>query len=245
MAVVRKTSETRNRKLAKATIRYIMHRREQGERITRPLFSWEEGDTEKLLSYKAIDDAPYGTRFLRVTISPAPKREDTNRDLNLRALTRETMQALATRYKGKDVLFFAAIHEGHTDKRHVNLLVMLPPGRLTKHHWKAMREAATENARQQRADLDRELGVTADQFNFPFQAHRNERSSSGNAWSISARGGVRQPPMCPLCLGTLERRGRFLECETCQISLSKGAGIGLEIHYDRERQGIVEEVGEL
>jgi hypothetical protein len=58
MAVVRKTSETRNRNLAKATIRYIMHRRELGERISRPLFSGEAGDSQKLAAYEAIDHAP-------------------------------------------------------------------------------------------------------------------------------------------------------------------------------------------
>src|SRR5690349_3868957 len=99
MAVVRKTSETRNRKLAKATIRYIMYRREHGEKVSRPLFSWEEEEREKLAAYKAIDKAPKGSRFLRVTVSPDPKREDTNRDLNLRELTNETLKALAEKYK--------------------------------------------------------------------------------------------------------------------------------------------------
>src|SRR4051794_40525414 len=154
MAIVKRTSETRIRAAAKQTIRYIVHRRERGEEKTPPLFSWEMGDSKKLTAYEAIDQAPKGTRFLRVAISPDPKREDTNRDLNLRELTRETMQALAKKYKGRDVLFFAAIHEGHTDKRHINLLVMVPPGRLTKKEWKEMREAATANAKKQRIALD-------------------------------------------------------------------------------------------
>jgi hypothetical protein len=110
MAVVRKTSETRNRNLAKATIRYIMHRRELGERITRPLFSGEEGDSQKLAAYEAIDHAPPGTRFLRVTVSPDPKREDTNRDLNLRELTRSALSALQERFpdQGHPVLRLSA-----------------------------------------------------------------------------------------------------------------------------------------
>jgi hypothetical protein len=244
MAVVRKTSETRNRNLAKATIRYIMHRRELGERITRPLFSGEEGDSQKLAAYEAIDHAPRGTRFLRVTVSPDPKREDTNRDLNLRELTRSALSALQERFPDQDIQFFASAHEGHTDNRHVNLLVLMPAGRLTKHHWKAMREAATENAQAQRATLNKELGGAADQSSFPFQARMRETRSPG--YSRSTGGGVaKQPPLCPLCLGELERRGRFLECETCEISLAKGAGIGLEIRYDDERQKIVEEVGDL
>src|SRR4051795_12871846 len=127
MAIVKRTSETRIRAAAKQTIRYIVHRREQGEKITRPLFGFAMGDTQKLTAYEAIDQAPPGTRFLRVAISPDPKREDTNRDLNLRELTRETMRTLAKKYTGRDVTFFAAIHEGHTDKRHINLLVIVPP----------------------------------------------------------------------------------------------------------------------
>src|SRR4051812_28144525 len=158
MAIVKRTSETRIREAAKQTIRYIVHRRGQGEKNTRPLFSWEMGETQKLTAYEAIDKAPPGTRFLRVAISPDPKREDTNRDLNLRELTRETMRTLAKKYHGRDVLFFAAVHEGHTDKRHINMLVLVPPGRLTKHDWKELREAATANGKQQRLALDQGQG---------------------------------------------------------------------------------------
>jgi hypothetical protein len=230
MAVVIRTSETRIRAAAKQTIRYIVHRREYGEKMTRPLFSWETGDTEKLTAYQVIDRASPGSRFLRVAISPDPKREDSKRDLNLRELTRETMKALAKKYKGRDVAFFAAIHEGHTDKRHINLLVIVPPGRLTKKEWKEMREAATANAKKQRIALDQEQGITREKGYF--QAHTTLRKSSFIKQEVFVRGGGSfrpAPPQCPVCRGDLDHHGRLLECTNCELSFSGSKYLGMQI----------------
>jgi hypothetical protein len=230
MAVVKRTSETRIREAAKQTIRYIMHRREYGEKITRPLFSWETGDTKKLTAYEAIDRSPKGSRFLRVAISPDPKREDTNRDLNLRELTRETMKTLAKKYSGWAVTFFASIHEGHTDKRHINLLVIVPPGRLTKKEWKEMREAATVNAKKQRVALDQEQGIRTEQQGY-FQ-HRRILGNSGalkrDIFAIRSNPKP-APPQCPVCRGDLDHHGRLLECTNCELSFSGGKYLGLQI----------------
>jgi hypothetical protein len=228
MAIVKKTSETRIRAAAKQTIRYIVHRREQGQKITRPLFSWEIGDSRKLSAYQAIDRAPKGSKFLRVAISPDPKREDANRDLNLRELTRETIKELAKRYKGQAVTFFAAIHEGHTDKRHINMLVIVPPGRLTKKEWKHMREAATANAKKQRAELDQGRGIFRQKGSY--QAYTTIGKSRFMKRDIFDRGAATRPsvPQCPVCQGELDRHGRLLECTNCELSFSGGRHIGLQ-----------------
>jgi hypothetical protein len=240
MAVVKRTSETRSRARAKATIRYIMHRPELGEKITRPLFGFEEGDTQKLAAYEAIDQAPKGTKFLRVAISPDPKREDIYQDLNLRDLTRHTIQALAKKYKGQKVQFFAAIHE-HTDKRHVNLLVLVPPGRLSKEEWKKLRETATANARDQRLTLDQEQGRVIRKGYLA--AQRSIRASNLLERAVFTRGGsIRQPaPQCPVCRGDLSRHGRLLECHNCELSFSGGKYIGMQI--ERQRLELGQEVG--
>jgi hypothetical protein len=241
MAVVKKTSETRSRAAAKATIRYIMHRPELGEKITRPLFGFEEGDDQKLNAYNAIDKAPKGTRFLRVAISPDPKREDTYRDLNLRELTRQTMQTLAKKYKGQSVRFFASEHAGHTDKRHVNLLVLVPPGRLTRGDWKNLRETASANAREQRLALDKEQGRTIG--NGYIGAQRSIRTSRLLERSVFTRvGSARAPSLqCPVCRGDLSRHGRLLECHNCALSFSGGKYIGLQI--ERQQLELGQEVG--
>ena len=231
MAIVKKTSETRHKARAKATIRYIMHRQERGARITRELFSSEEGNRGRYEAYAAIDNAPPGTRFLRVTLSPDPKREDTQKDLNFRELTRAMMAKFSSQFPRLDIQFFAAIHAGHTENRHVNLLVIFPGGRLTKDHWRALREAATGNARSQRKLLDREREEVRENTRFPLQAKVQKARSQSR---IDGSSGVssKQAPLCPLCMGSLSYHGRFLECDNCEISLSRNRGIGLEIRYN-------------
>src|SRR4051795_8203898 len=220
MAIVKKTSETRHKARAKATIRYIMHRQEQGARITRELFSSEEGNRGRNEAYAAIDNAPPGTRFLRVTLSPDPKREDTQKDLNFRELTRAMMAKFSSQFPRLDIHFFASVHAGHTENRHVNLLVIFPGGRLTKDHWRALRDAATGNARSQRMLLDREREDAREETRMPLQATMRKTRSRSRSTGFSGASS-KQAPRCPLCMGSLSRHGRFLECDTCEISLTR------------------------
>jgi hypothetical protein len=218
-----------------------MHRPELGEKITRALFSEEIGDSRKLTAYEAIDKAPKGTKFLRVAISPDPDKEDTNRDLNLRDLTRKTMQTLAKKYKGQKVQFFAAEHTGHTDKRHVNLLVLVPPGRLTKEDWKDLHLAASANAKKQRQDLDLEQGRGA--ANTYVRTHMMTGKSNLFERAVFTRGGSIKPlpPQCPVCRGNLARHGRLLECHNCELSFSGGKYLGLQV--EPQRLELSQEVG--
>jgi hypothetical protein len=131
MAVVVITSQTRNPKAAKATIKYIVHRRERGERITRALFD-QYNTTQRRNAYRAIDKVPKGTTFFRIAISPDPNGEDQDKTLNLRELTRKTLRALQRQFPRERLHYFSAVH-GHTENRHVNLLLMLR-GRVTRKH---------------------------------------------------------------------------------------------------------------
>src|SRR5438132_9753526 len=99
---------------AKATIRYITHRRDRDDHtVTRTLFGFD-GELTKAQVYNMIDEAPQkGTIFYRIVISPAPKREDRYRDLDLSEITIQTMLALEERL-GKQVQFVAAIHDDHS-----------------------------------------------------------------------------------------------------------------------------------
>src|SRR2546426_5090389 len=120
MAVVKANYVKRgegDRGRAKATIRYITHRRDRDDHtVTRTLFGYD-GELTKAQAYHMIDEARRGTIFYRIVLSPAPKREDRFRDLNLQEITIQTMLALEERL-GKQIQFVAAIHDDHSPHRH-------------------------------------------------------------------------------------------------------------------------------
>src|SRR5918999_2768736 len=142
MAIVRATSYTRKAAAAKATIRYNQHRAgKDGQKISRELFGYD-GVLDRQDAYEMLDVAEKGTVFFRFVISPDQETEDTAKDLELRELTRQTMLALQE-HVAKRVPFAAAIHDDHTDNRHVHLVACVT-SRLGVDHFKAMRDAATE-----------------------------------------------------------------------------------------------------
>jgi len=142
---------------AKATIRYITHRRDRdGHTVTRELFGYD-GALTKEQTYRMIDEARRGTIFYRIVLSPAPKQEDRYKDLNLRDLTLDTMVKLEERL-GKPVQFVATIHDDHAPHRHVHTLVLVQGKRLTREDFQALRLEATERALSQRRLLDRIRG---------------------------------------------------------------------------------------
>src|SRR5687767_8061527 len=142
---------------AKATIRYITHRRDRdGHTVTRELFGYD-GALTKEQTYRMIDEARRGTIFYRIVLSPAPKQEDRYKDLNLRDLTLDTMVKLEERL-GKPVQFVATLHDDHAPHRHVHTLVLVQGKRLTREDFQALRLEATERALSQRRLLDRIRG---------------------------------------------------------------------------------------
>jgi DNA-directed RNA polymerase subunit RPC12/RpoP len=142
---------------AKATIRYITHRRDRdNQTVTRKLFGYD-GALTKEQAYRMIDDAQKGTIFYRIVVSPAPKQEDRLRDLDLSDITIYTMLALEERL-GKQVQFVAAMHDDHSPHRHVHTLVLVQGARLNREDFQALRHEATERALSQRRMRDRIRG---------------------------------------------------------------------------------------
>ena len=88
MAVVKTHFERRGKvgnAKAKDNVRYIQHRPDKdNERVMRPLFG-SEGPMTRLEAYQFIDDAPKGTKFFTIIINPDPEKEDTHKDLDMRA----------------------------------------------------------------------------------------------------------------------------------------------------------------
>jgi hypothetical protein len=88
-------------------------------------------------------------------ISPDPKTEDTEKDLDLWAVTKKTMAYLEERFN-REIVFVAAEHAAdHTDKKHVHSVVLLRwKERLYVPELEALIKRATEASLSQRRDRD-------------------------------------------------------------------------------------------
>jgi hypothetical protein len=156
MAVVRanycKQGKT-ERTIAKANISYIQTRPGRDkERLTRTLFG-PSGSMGRAEAYQFITDAPAGTYFYRLKLSPDPLLEDGKRDLNMHKLTRAMMIRLEKRMKTA-IPWAAALHDDHTDIRHVHILAALPR-RLNMYELEFLIREATALSQAQRRFLDR------------------------------------------------------------------------------------------
>jgi hypothetical protein len=143
---------------AKDTVRYIQHRTNKDkEHVMRPLFT-SDGPMTRQEAYQFIDEAPKGTKFFTIIISPDPKTEDTHKDLDMRQITITTMQTIAeimhTQGITTPVIWVAAIHDDHTDKNHVHALASLQ-GRLDKPDVRRLIDVTTTACLEQRRELDR------------------------------------------------------------------------------------------
>jgi hypothetical protein len=151
MAIV-KATYTKHGNCAKASIRYIEHRPgKEGGKITRTLFG-RDGAMERSEAYRMIDRAEKGSAFFRFVLSPDPQREDTERDLHLRAVTELTMQHLEDRLH-QSVSWVAVEHADHAPHRHVHIVAVVA-GRLNVQDFASLRKSATEACIEQRYELD-------------------------------------------------------------------------------------------
>src|SRR5687768_13302127 len=145
---------------AKDTVRYIQHRPDKdNERVMRPLFT-SDGPMTRQEAYQFIDEAPKGTKFFTIIINPDPEKEDTHKDLDMRAITLTTMQTIEEIITAQGittpVIWVAAVHDDHTDKNHVHALAAIQ-GRLDKPNLDRIQEATTNACLEQRRELDRML----------------------------------------------------------------------------------------
>jgi hypothetical protein len=143
----------------KATIRYIQHRPgKDHERVIRTLFG-SDGPMQRLEAYQFIDEAPKGTVFFRLVVSPDPEQEDHSRDLDMRAIAQITMQTIEARVR-TPVIWAAAVHDDHTDKRHIHALAAVQ-GRLDKSDLACLIEETTQACLEQRRERDQYLAKQA------------------------------------------------------------------------------------
>ena len=151
MAIV-KASYTRKRAVAKAATRYIENRPgKDGARVVRTLFK-ADGKVERGDVYTMIDQADKTSYYFRLVISPDPQREDSDKNLSLRELTEKTIASLEDRLQ-RPLQWVAAIHADHAEHRHIHAIAIVPQ-RLNIQDFQRMRSAATEEALEQRHQLD-------------------------------------------------------------------------------------------
>jgi hypothetical protein len=173
------------RDLAKASVRYIQHRRgKDGQTITRTLFN-TDGPMERSEAYRMIDEATKGSFFYRFVLSPDPKREDRNHDLDMRDIAMQTMLALEERV-GQSVLWVGAVHADHAPHLHAHLIAVVPH-KLNVKDFAMLRQATTGAALEQRRFLDlmrvheRERPYPLPAFAAPHRhvTHGSPRSTTG------------------------------------------------------------------
>jgi rubrerythrin len=165
---------------AKATIRYITHRRDRdNNKVTRVLTGFD-GELTKEQAYRMIDEAKRGTIFYRLVISPDPRREDKYKDLSLSDMTLSTIYKLEERL-GREVQFVATEHNDHSPHRHTHLLVLVTGRRLTKEDFKALRQEATDQARVQRRMRDQFLSHQQTRVRSMAKSHQNRAAQTHTA----------------------------------------------------------------
>lgn len=209
MAIV-KVKYTRSRPKIKAHLRYIAHRPgREGEKISRSLFDLT-GLSDKDQAYRLIDDAPRGSIFFKTIVSPDPKWEDSNKDLDLQHITRKTIRQLQSQL-GRPVQFIATIHDDHAPHRHVHGILIMQ-GRLSREDFKLLRDTATQEAKFQRRTLD----VAREHLKSLFRK-RGEREWQPRVRSAPAK--TRTCPECGVMLSTYAD-----ECFNCGAQLRREFG---------------------
>jgi hypothetical protein len=137
---------------AKENVKYIQFRKgKDKEGITRTLFG-SDGPMTRPEAYQFIDDAPKGTKFFTIIISPDPAKEDHSRDLDMEQIASTTMQTLEERVKTA-VQWVAAVHQEHSDVRHIHALAAVK-GRVNPPDLRALIDSATRECREQRLERD-------------------------------------------------------------------------------------------
>jgi hypothetical protein len=233
MAVVRANyckKGVSERKIARANICYIQTRPGRDkERQSRLLFG-PSGTMGRHEAYQCITEAPKGSYFYRLKLSPDPKTEDRKRDVSMHKLTRAMMKGLEKRLKTA-IAWAAALHNDHTDIRHVHILAVIPR-RLQTYELEFLIREATALSLVQRRLLDRGVSRLPWQEDAPmrplkmgkYTAQRYQEKNQSQAKGVSLPQSVCSCPRCHMPHAHNGQRGSH-QCRAC----------GLMLHQKKER----------
>jgi hypothetical protein len=237
------------RSLAKANISYIQVRPGRDkQRLTRTLFG-AGGSMGRYEAYGFITDAPPGTYFYRLKLSPDPKTEDVKRDLHMQKLTRQMMRNLERRLK-TPLPWAAAVHGDHTDIRHVHILAAIPR-RLRTYDLEFLIKEATVHSLSQRRFLDRGASRLPWQEHVSPQPLQTGKYTSFSAIGTSAGNSSRPRrhrwgrllriahasctcPRCHMVQSHIGHQGNHL-CQSCGLILHKTKALRIQRGRERER----------
>ncbi len=104
-----------------------------------------------------IDETKKETKFFRFVISPDPKLEDREKDLNLWEITTKTMLGLEESLS-QTIQFVGAVHNDHAQNRHVHVIACIS-GNLTPKDFALLRHIATQSSLFQRRERDAAQGI--------------------------------------------------------------------------------------
>ena len=186
------------------------------------------------------DAAKKGRYFYRFKLSPDPLREDTKRDLNMQKLTRQMMLRLEKRVK-TPIPWAGALHDDHTDIRHVHILAAIPR-RLKKYELEALIREASTICREQRRERERgsertswrPLSRTARSAQSVTMGKRlvqsSERRAQESSYLLAGRGVVKPPPTCtcPRCHFPQSHARHGHSCVSCGKILHKKRELALQ-----------------
>lgn len=230
------------RNLAKANIRYIQTRPGRNkEKLVRTLFG-AAGNVGRYEAYQFINDAPKGTYFYRLKLSPDPKSENLKRDLNMKQLTRQMMRSLEKRLQ-TPLAWAAAVHDmDHTDIPHCHILAAIPR-RLNTSDLESLIRQATALCLSKRRFLDRGVSRLPWQREAPlpilktgkYTAHRYQRAAPVPHGGGRARS-THTTCTCPRCHfpQTHDRHGSH-QCVSCGIMLHKKRAL---VRLQRKGRGL-------
>jgi hypothetical protein len=217
----------------KATFRYNTHRAgKNGKRMSRVNFGWDD-DLEKSQAYKIFDEASKDIRYWRFKISPDPKKENPEKTLDLRGLTRQMMLKLQE-LTGERIQFVGEVHNDHTDIPHIHAIVLLK-SRLGEKEFHTLRQFAAQEAllQQQAQGHYREHPVSEWQRHYRRQEPAQHLDdASGEKVMITREpdvfvGTIRHP--CPQCGPgqTMKWSPSGYWCQNCGHKQEKGMSLGL------------------
>jgi hypothetical protein len=224
---------------AKANIRYIQERPGRDKaKLTRPLFN-NADVLGRLEAYQFIDEeGRKGRFFYRLKLSPDPVKEDTKRDLNMQKLTRQMMQSLEKRLK-TTIPWAGALHDDHTDKRHVHILAAIPR-RLQTYELESLIKETTTICKEQRREL--EPGLDREQWRDTARRPRTpfQPLKFGKSRSLTA-GRQTQKPLVLAGGGSSAKTHASCTCPRCHFPQSHNShsthncvSCGWTLHKKRE-----------
>jgi hypothetical protein len=212
---------------AKATLGYNARRPgQEAEQVERKLFG-HGGVLTPEQTDRMIDEAPNNTYFWKLIISPDPKSENPDKNLDLRQLTTEMIEWLEARLD-REIPFIGAEHDDHTGIPHIHAIALIERrGRemlIDRETLNAFREFTTEKALSQKQERERPRTLTVSPVSKQgsFQKNKYARHLTGEGEKHTKRLTHRVKMKTHACSncgareGMIKLRSGALWCRSCE-----------------------------